>query len=325
MSVYGVDGSKYTLPATDKIREKFDPDSGLENKGKGHYPKCLVSTLYDVFRRIPIARTVVGIPEANERNEAKNLVPSIPDPAKSICLFDRGYPSFELINYLINDFLGYFIFRCPASNTFPAVAAFINKGSKEGVIWITPSNKYLSSIPVKDRKHSKKIKLRIVRLISPDGTVSFLLTNLHNKKEFRRKEIIDLYFRRWEVEGYYRDEKIVMEIETFHTKTVNGILQELYAAMIMSVISRTLMALSSENVFSGEREFQFKNSIMALASDAAVLVASDPVKAIEIFEELLLEISRVKYYRPKEPRSSQPRVTKKVRKKWKSNNSKNYA
>jgi hypothetical protein len=60
MSVYATDGSKYNLPATGNIREKFDPDSGLQNKGKGHYPQCLVSTHYDVFRRLAIARTVVG-------------------------------------------------------------------------------------------------------------------------------------------------------------------------------------------------------------------------------------------------------------------------
>ena len=41
--------------------------------------------------------------------------------------------------------------------------------------------------------------------------------------------------RRWEIEGYYRDEKVVMEIEKFHTKTINGILQELYAAIIRSI------------------------------------------------------------------------------------------
>jgi len=53
-----------------------------------------------------------------------------------------------------------------------------------------------------------------------------------------------LYFRRWEVENHYRDEKIYLEIEKFHTKTVNGILQELLAVLIMTVISKTLMQLS---------------------------------------------------------------------------------
>lgn len=107
-----------------------------------------------------------------------------------------------------------------------------------------------------------------------------------------------------------------MEIEKFHTKTVNGIFQELFAAMIMTVISRTLMVLSSEIQNNGIEEFQFKNAIMALASDAAVLVPDNPEKAIDIFNEVLLEISRVKYYRPKQKRPSQPRVTKRPVNKW---------
>ncbi len=48
----------YLLHATPEIRNEFDPDSGLENDGKGHYPQCLVSTAYDVFRRMPIGRVV---------------------------------------------------------------------------------------------------------------------------------------------------------------------------------------------------------------------------------------------------------------------------
>ena len=62
----------------------------------------------------------------------------------------------------------------------------------------------------------------------------------------RRKEITALYFRRWAVEDYYRDEKVVLEIEKFHGKSYNRILQELFAAMIMSVIAKdTLMVLSA--------------------------------------------------------------------------------
>ena len=69
MSVFATDGSKYTLPATEALRQEFDANSGLDHPGKGHYPQCLVSTLYDVFRRLPIARTVVNV-NGSEREEA---------------------------------------------------------------------------------------------------------------------------------------------------------------------------------------------------------------------------------------------------------------
>ncbi|MBF0593181.1 MAG: hypothetical protein HQL02_13950 [Nitrospirae bacterium] len=113
--------------------------------------------------------------------------------------------------------------------------------------------------------------------------------------------------------GGYRDEKVSLDIEKFHSKTVNGIMQELYAIMIMSVIARVLIALSEED---RGQELQFKNTVMALAKEAALLTPDDPQKAAEIFNELIEEISRYVYYRPKEKRPSQPRHTKKSRKKW---------
>lgn len=312
MSVFGVDGSKYNLPATADIRQEFDPMSGLQYPGKGHYPQCLVSTAFDVFRRLPIARTVVPA-NSSERDEVRHLLPFI--PLSSVLLFDRGYPSYELILYLLREFNGYFVFRCNAQSTFPAVQAFVGSGQEEDEIYIDPSNNYLTKISKKQRKNLKALKLRAIRLISPDGIESVLLTNLYDKKQFPAQELTSLYFRRWEVEGYYRDEKIVLEVEEFHGKSSNSIRQELFAAMIMSVIARTLMVLSQ--VLAGDpREPQFKNAVMTIASEAALLAADDPVRAVNIFHDLLKEIRRVIYYRPKINRPSQTRVTKKSKNKW---------
>ena len=64
------------------------------------------------------------------------------------------------------------------------------------------------------------------------------------------------------------------------------------------------------------KEPQFKNSIMTLASDAAVLAADDPERAISVSQEILEEIHRVKYYFPAMPRPSQSRVIKRSKNKW---------
>lgn len=312
MSVYGVDGSRYDLPATAEIRQKFDPNSGLQHPGKGHYPQCLVSTVYDVFRRLPIARTVVPV-NSSERDEVRSLLKFI--PLVCVLLFDRGYPSYELISYLLRKFRRYFVFRCPARSTFPAVQAFLASGKEEDEICVDPSSNYLNKMPKKQRKELQAIKLRVIKLVSPDGTVSVLLTNLYDKEKFPAQDIISLYFRRWEVESYYRDEKIVFEIEKFHGKSYNCVLQEFFAAMIMSVIARTLIVLSQPPA-DEPREPQFKNALMTLASEAAVLAAEDPERAINVFHDILQEIRRVIYYRPKMPRPSQPRVTKRSNNKW---------
>lgn len=313
MTVIAFDGSKYDLPATAEVREEFDPRSGLDHEGRGHYPQCLVTTAYDVFRRLPVARSVVGL-HGSEREEAQALLPFVPH--RSVLLFDRGYPSFDLIAYLRKHHSGYFLFRCPAQSTFPAVEAFVRKGRPEDFISLAPSNNYLAGLSAKERKKTGAIQLRAIRLVSPDGKISVLLTNMLNKDQFQREEITVLYFRRWAVEDHYRNEKVVLEIEKFHGKTANSIRQELFAVVVMSVIARTLMVLTSRTHSSKGAEFQFKNAVMTLASEAAVLVPDDPERAIEIFSQLLKAIKRVRYYRSKITRATQPRVTKRPPNKW---------
>jgi len=63
-------------------------------------------------------------------------------------------------------------------------------------------------------------------------------------------------------------------------------------------------------------EPQFKHAIMALGRDVAILASDDPWRALESFTELLEQIGKVKYYRPKHPRPSQPRATKRNINKW---------
>jgi hypothetical protein len=317
MSVYAIDGSKFTLPATEAIRHEFDPNSGLDQAGKGHYPQCLVSTLYDVFRRLPVARTIVSI-HGSEREEAAALLPHV--PAKSVLLFDRGYPSYDLFRLLTNTSRQYFIFRCPASSTFPAVEVFVKSGKAEATVWITPSNKALAKLSPRQRKRLKAIKLRVILLHHPDGTVSVLLTNLLNGRRYPREDIIALYFRRWGVENYYRDEKVTLQIETFHSQKPNGIRQELLAATIMTVMARTLMLVAANAYLEAHQQCQFKHAILTLAAEAALLIPEVPEQAVVIFTELLQEIARVKYYPPVTPRPSQPRLNKHPLNKWSKRN-----
>ena len=85
------------------------------------------------------------------------------------------------------------------------------------------------------------------------------------------------------MEDHYRNEKVVLEIEKFHGKTPNNIRQELFAVVIMFVIARTLMVLTSRMYGPKGAEFQFKNAVMTLASEAAVLVPEDPSGLFRIF------------------------------------------
>ena len=298
LSVFAIDGSKYQLPAADAVRAAFDPTSGLEHLGKGHYPQCLVSTAYDVFRRLPIARTVQPMVAANEREAVKALLPYI--PRAGVLLFDRGYPSYDLLEHLHRQYQGFWLLRCPAAVTFPAVETFMQSGQAEATLTLTSPK-------------TQPIQLRAIRLVSPSGELSVLLTNLQDGARFPAQAVIDLYWRRWAVEVHYRDEKTSLDIETFHSQTENGIRQELFAILIMAVIARTMMVLLTDPE---QAQPQFKHAIITLASEAALLTPMCPDVALGIFQELLCEIARVRYYRPKVPRPSAPRLSKHPVNRW---------
>jgi len=323
MTVIAFDGSKYRLPGTAELREEFDPESGLEFPGKGHYPQCLVSTAFDVFRRLPLARTISPISEGNEREDVKTLLPRLPNQSQ-ILLFDRGYPSYDLIHHLTYAEMPlYFVFRCPATSTFKAVEDFVKSGQQEADIWLDTAShiKRISS----SIEENPAIQLRVVRLQSPDGTLSILITNLLNRDLYSSESLIKLYFRRWKIEEQYRDEKTYLDIETFHSRSENGIRQELLAVLIMCVITRTMIALVTENNPQTKHVPQFKSAIISLAREAALLTPVDPVLALKIFKELLVEISRVKYYKPTKTRKSCIRVSRIPINKWQEDKTKRIA
>jgi hypothetical protein len=310
LSVFAIDGSQYRLPASPALREAFDPDSGLAHPGKGHSPECLVSTVYDVFRRLPIARSIRSMAQANEREELKALLPQI--PPGGVLLLDRGYPSYDLMDFLNRQYQGYWLFRCPARSTFSAVEAFVRSGQTEAMLRL-------------ESPTTPRLCVRAIRLVSPDGTVSVLLTNLLEAAGFSAAAVIALYFRRWAVETHYRDEKTSMAIETFHSQTANGIRPELFAILIMAVITRLLMRLTTDPEHPSRAEPQFQHALISLAQEAAALTPQDPERALVIFCELLEEMARVLYDRPKVPRPSQPRVCKKPINKWQVDRAKRMA
>jgi hypothetical protein len=274
-------------------------------------------TAYDVLRRMPVGRTICALPEGDERVQAQRLLPRL--PPNSVSLFDRGFPSDGFLHAL-HQHAHRYVMRCPATSTFPAVMAFVRSGRVETRLWLTPSDTFTRALSSAQRRRLAPLRLRAIRLEAPDGTVSVLLTNLVDTRRFPRTAIIALYWRRWAVETHYQNEKTLQHIAQFHSRTPEGIRQELFAILIGCVIARTLTALAvpSEAIDTAQSfvQPQLKNALMRFARDAALLTPANPAQALVILQELLQAIRQVQYYKPKVPRPSRPRVNKRPANKW---------
>jgi hypothetical protein len=316
MNVIAIDGSKHSLPASEEIRKKYDPESCQLAKNRSYYPQGLVSVAYDVLRGIPIARELAHS-KAYEGDEAIKLMNQI-HLENVLYIMDRGYPSYRII-WEIENRESHFLIRCKKKTSFKSVEEFLKSGKKEDIIILSPKWCKTSKINASSNELKPKV-VRAIRYIDKNGNFSALLTDLIDTNEYSTEELLKLYRDRWEIEINYRHEKCTMKIETVHSKSDNGILQEFHSLGFMSIITSLLISCVNKEKHKPqpiqENSPQFKNSIKAVASDFPVFIANNLRKALQIFKEILQEIERVLYRRPKEKRKGYPRYTKKACSKW---------
>ena len=283
-----IDGSTYTLPNNEKIKEKFDPTAGLENVGKGHFPQCLVETAYDAITGIPIA-IAVDSTDGSERNLAESIFMQLTD--KTLIIEDRGYPSFRHFKEAMQVRGLDILVRCPATNTFTSGMEFAQSGIDDAEI----THHVPSSFSIAEKETFIPIKLRAIRYENSDKTVSVLLTTLCDTEKYTAQIIRKLYRKRWTVETHFRNEKVSFEIEKFHARTVNGIMQEICASGVMAILGQ-ILAYSAKLMKSAMP--QFKNAVLSAGSAILIFMKPFSKRMMVLFEQLLARIASVRYYRP---------------------------
>lgn len=90
-----------------------------------------------------------------------------------------------------------------------------------------------------------QIRIRLIRgPKDSEGKRIILATNFPDSKRYSCRSLLKLYQSRWTVETLYGRVKNLLGLEKFHSKSVNGVMQEIYANLL--VISLTaLIALGA--------------------------------------------------------------------------------
>ncbi len=314
MAVVAFDGSQFTLPGSDEIRQEFDEETPILKIGGRYFPQALVMTAFDVFRKIPVGRTISHT-KSSERTELLKMLDDL--VVKTLAVLDRGYYGYEVFNRIMFETKHEFLAKVPMTNSFKEVAAFVATGEAEGVITISPTESYLRKL--KSGKADKvdnlePLTLRIIRTkLGEDEFI--LLTSLLDLEKHSTDSFVELYQARWEVENYYRDEKMWLEVEDFMTESVLGVKQELFATMIMSIVTRVSLYLEElKNSKNGVP--QFYNAITSMARAVPRMIALG-LERCKIFLQNLLDAIILTRYYPSKVRRSFERISRKPHNKWK--------
>jgi hypothetical protein len=299
--IFAVDGMRYNLQRGVELAEHFGVPHG------GHCPQMLVSTLYDVIGKFPIAATIA--PSAScERQELLRLLPQL--QRGDVLVLDRGYPSFEILHALREAGID-FVIRVPKSSSFEAIQAVQDSAGDDYLMFIPPSS-------AAARAGAKMMKVRCVRIDVGADDPWLLFTSLR-RPEATLPQLRDLYHMRWEIEEFYKLLKSdAFSLRQMHAKCVIGVEQELLAQLTLAAISRLLMANAVAEHLPENPDLSPKAGILAIANGIVrLLLCDDPEQRLEYHAALLRRLARRRLKH--RPGRSCPRRSFKPSPRWNSN------
>lgn len=296
-----IDGTKYTLPASEELIELFGCQKcGIDNYS--HYPLASITVLFNVKSKIA-SEIEINIGNSNEREELLRIIKSL--GKKDLIITDRGYPSYKIIKVLLESGIN-FLIRITENGSFKAVDEFVKNNKKDEVVEMqSPEGDIL--------------KVRIMKVEIPSGEKRYFITNLMDKKKYNFKELSELYYERWEIEEHYKVNKELFKVENFHSKSKNGILQEIYAQLILSNMTRYMINESEDDTNKRDDVPSFKNAVCVVdrfLNEISMITDIDKIKIL--YKEMLDEIKSVRYKKikwRKYPRQSFKPVSRWAKKK----------
>lgn len=214
-NILAVDGTTLQVPDTSENVEIF---GARKNQYTTETALACASALYDVMNDIVIDAKITSYP-GDERLLARQHIETINQPQlldKTIVIFDRGYPSYDMFTFL--DQKGLFFLMRVSSAFKLANATSVND----------------SKITYKSNGVSKD--LRVIKIELSDGSIETLITNIFDTT-ITPLLFNELYFLRWGIECKYKELKCSIEIEEFSGNKQITIHQDFYASIHISMVT----------------------------------------------------------------------------------------
>lgn len=255
--ILAVDGSKVNLPCNKELMEIYGCQKSTNN-----LIQSLVSCLTDVLNNV-ILYGIMAPCNGNGRELAKQHILNLSKikTDKDIILFDRGYPSAWLMQYIDQSGFKY-IMRCSTS-----FVASINKKNftNDGII----KHKF--------KKNGKEVTFRILRFSISNNTTEVLVTNIF--EEFSTSNFKELYNMRWGIEKTYNCIKNRFGLESFSGTKPVCILQDFYANLYLYNALAMLM-YGNNNKTPEKKDIETKYVYKINESQAVNKIRDNLIKAV---------------------------------------------
>lgn len=271
--IYAVDGSDLDLPASKDLLKQGYRGSLWSKEFETHYPKMYVVHALDVLNEVIVD---FGHSTRNsERALAGDVVKTF--ERKSIAIYDRLYacqPVFARHHKAGN----YFLARTTSTGLRVAtcIQDFLASGKCDAKTFWKAKHQPGPPVPV------RLIKVRHPRT----KEIEVFVTNAP-KELFSKLDLQQLYCKRWAIEGSFRDIVSTLKMDQWHSKTLNGILQEIFCLLwLVNAVKTQLLCWQDPEEGFLENEYKRSNFKLAvkLVVDNFALLARRRQKLIDLLE-----------------------------------------
>ena len=191
-------------------------------------------------------------------------------------LFDLAYFAFYRFEKIIE--AGSFFVSRLKSCCDPLIVAvehkqwkhLIGKKLSEIIPLLNPETPLDVTVRLSSAKKTKH-DLRLVGIYH-EGVWRFYITNIFQKL-FTPDVIYQLYVKRWTVEIFFNEIKHVLRLEHIISKNKNGIMVEIYSALIFYLLTRVVIALSSQQTGVSPTSYSFKRSAEVVKAFLSIHIA----------------------------------------------------
>ena len=278
-NVLAIDGTSLQVPDTIECGEYF----GLsKNQNKVQTAIASASALYDVLNDTIIDASITKF-RTSEREMAKQHINELNNRKltnNSILIFDRGYPSYDMFDYL-HDRKLFFLMR--VSSSFKIMQEI----SPEDCIF-----EYKSKGELK--------KVRVIKIKLSDDITEILVTNIFDEV-ITQPQFKELYFLRWGIECKYKELKSSIEIEEFSGTKPIAIEQDFYASIYISMVASLIkkdadVAIANDNDNKNlKSEYQAnRNFILSEVLKKIIAMLVKPILGKRILENILEKAKKIR-------------------------------
>jgi hypothetical protein len=314
--VRAADGTKVTLPNSKKILEEFPQRKATKSPAGTvcHYPFAQLVTACNILTGQPTAARFYNM-HGGEREGVMSMIQSDFAP-NDICLLDRGLDGVRVWS-LFDRYRQFHITRLRE----------VRKVGPKGLQYVHQFLRSKKSEITVERQHKDPqtgeiitINLRLIRGRKlKDGSILVVGTNLLDQKKYPASAILELYSRRWNVETMYHRVKTLLNLQAFHARQPNGLLQEVFAnLLILSMTSALAIHAARKAGINANESFpNLKNATEVMKRNLFFFVTSvyrNPKQERHWTDKIDREVLRVLC--KKQPGRSYPRYSRQPVNRW---------